>query len=244
MRWKFKFPLKIRENHCFPPPVLWALMDFIQGCVFGRRKWKRVNRQNKTKKIQNPQNLVKNSPNWTITEFPWDFYWQDSAPVFFFFYFFPFMLHDWVWGLLWYLQMFCAWNVGKRSQSRLQMGAAILGKLYEQLWRGMGPARILIIRRSGGGVLLHALGIIVDAVQTMFIHSTCLSDSLHRSVFFWMVLLDDWIFFNKATIIFIRKLPHYSCIMPPHVTLKQPHFSGISGVFLYLHLNCLARSGD
>lgn len=183
-------------------------------------------------------------------EFPWEsvFYWQDSAPVFFFS-FFPFMLHDQVWGLLRYLQMFCAWNVGKRSQSRLQMGAAILGKLYEQLWRGVGPARILIIRRSGGGVLLHALGIIVDAAQTTFIRSTCLSDNLHRSVFFWMVLLDDvqWQFFfylNKATIIFIRKLPHYSCIMPPCGTLKQPHFSGVSGVFLYLHLNCLACSGD
>lgn len=66
--------------------------------------------------------------------------------------------------------------------------------------------------------------------------------------FSWMVLLDDvqWQFFflNEATVIFIRKLPHYSCIMPPRVTLKQPHCSGVSGVFLYLHLNCLACSGD
>lgn len=131
--------------------------------------------------------------------------------------------------------------MGERSQSRLQMGAAILGKSYEQLWRGVGPVRILINRRSGGGLLPHALGIIVDAAQTTFTHSTCLSDSLHHSDF--MVLLDDvqWqffcFFFNEATIIFIRKLPHHSCIMLPRVTLKRPHFSGVSGVFLYLHLN-------
>lgn len=136
--------------------------------------------------------------------------------------------------------MFCAWNVGKRSQSRLQMGAAILGKSYEQLWRGVGPARILITRRSGGGVLLHALRIIVDVAQTMFIHSTCLSDNFHRSVFSgwfcWMMFSGCFVFLNVATVIFMRKLPHYSSIM--HVT------SGVSGVLLYLHLNCLACPGD
>lgn len=113
--------------------------------------------------------------------------------------------------------------MGKRSQSRLQMGAAILGKLYEQLWRGVGPARILIIRRSGGGVLLHALGIIVDAAQTTFIHSTCLTVYtvlFFSGWFYWMMFL---------------------YLMLPRVTLKQPR---VSGVFLYLHLNCLARSGD
>lgn len=65
--------------------------------------------------------------------------------------------------------------------------------------------------------------------------------------FFWMVSLDDvqWQFFlNNATIIFIIKLPHYSCIMLLRVTSKQLHFPGVSGVFLYSHLNCLACSGD
>lgn len=51
------------------------------------------------------------------------------------------LVHDYVWGLHWDLQMFCVWNLGKRSQRRLQMGAAILGNWISScgeawiLWR-------------------------------------------------------------------------------------------------------------
>lgn len=103
-----------------------------------------------------------------------------------------------------------AWNVGKRSQCRLQMGAAILGKWNKQLWRGVHAANIAcgVLIRPSGDVFLRSPNVAHGSIEKY-----CLSNT-------------SWCQFNCWIIVFNSKPQER-----PTLPAKHLHFARSFGVF-------------
>lgn len=116
------FPLK---NHLNLYLRLLTFLKYSQKCISGKRKWKKF-WDYKTPK----PHKIKYSQMVKITDHRLSMrtrvYSSKRIQHLFFFLlsfslyrsFHP-LVHDYVWGLHWDLQMFCVWNLGKRSQRRL-----------------------------------------------------------------------------------------------------------------------------
>lgn len=114
---------------------LFELSEYIQKCISGNtsgkiseyetpkpRKIVPIGKDHRSQSFHGNQRLTAPTGSGTcFFFFSFLFFFFSSSSSFH-----P-LVHDYVWGLHWDLQMFCVWNLGKRSPCRQEMGAAILG---------------------------------------------------------------------------------------------------------------------